>query len=211
MKRERSVPFLLFVGCLVASMPFATGALRREDRIRTPPSNQNVIPPRRVPPNHVRDVDPSPDAACSDETGNRFVDCGNGTVTDTQTGLIWLKNASCFGEQTLLAANTAALEMKSGDCGLGDHSTAGLWRLPTADELVAIRRADCSPSIPNSAGNDCYWTGPWATDVMLGKYWSTTQEEHDLGHAWTMDLSSGDLVLQSTVDPVYLWPVRAGH
>ncbi len=27
----------------------------------------------------------------------RFTDNGDGTVTDNQTGLIWLKNANCFG------------------------------------------------------------------------------------------------------------------
>ena len=29
------------------------------------------------------------------DNANRLVDCGNGTVTDTATGLIWLKNANC--------------------------------------------------------------------------------------------------------------------
>jgi hypothetical protein len=32
----------------------------------------------------------------NDPAGLRFVDCGNGTVQDTQTGLIWLKNANCL-------------------------------------------------------------------------------------------------------------------
>ncbi len=35
---------------------------------------------------------------CFDDA-NRYVDCGNGTVTDTVTGLIWLKNANCFSFQ----------------------------------------------------------------------------------------------------------------
>jgi len=29
----------------------------------------------------------------------RFMDNGNGTVTDNLTGLIWLKNANCFGAE----------------------------------------------------------------------------------------------------------------
>ena len=29
----------------------------------------------------------------------RFTDNGNGTVTDNLTGLIWLKNANCFGKE----------------------------------------------------------------------------------------------------------------
>ncbi|NIQ41785.1 MAG: hypothetical protein GTN85_06885, partial [Pseudomonas stutzeri] len=27
----------------------------------------------------------------------RYVDCGNGTVTDNKTGLVWLKKADCIG------------------------------------------------------------------------------------------------------------------
>ena len=49
----------------------------------------------------VTAVPPLADGACSNPPGvnNRFVDCGNGTVTDTQTGLIWLKKANCFAPQ----------------------------------------------------------------------------------------------------------------
>ena len=36
-----------------------------------------------------------PDGPCFDNA-NRFVDCANGTVTDTSTGLIWMKySATC--------------------------------------------------------------------------------------------------------------------
>jgi hypothetical protein len=45
---------------------------------------------------------------CFDNSGNRYVDCGNGTVTDIVTGLIWLKTANCFGTRDWAAANNAA-------------------------------------------------------------------------------------------------------
>src|SRR5215470_2110950 len=40
---------------------------------------------------------PSPKGAgaCGDKS-KRYADCGNGTVTDTATGLIWLKKVDCF-------------------------------------------------------------------------------------------------------------------
>jgi len=34
-------------------------------------------------------------APCVDKT-KRYVDCGNGTVTDTETGLLWLKHSNCL-------------------------------------------------------------------------------------------------------------------
>lgn len=37
------------------------------------------------------------DPACPDDSGNIYVDCGNGTVTDNRSGLVWLKDADCAG------------------------------------------------------------------------------------------------------------------
>ena len=75
---------------------------------------------------------------------SRFVDNKDGTVTDSLTQLIWLKNLNCFG---FLDWRSAALEVKSlqeGDCGpnpdlaLSDGSSAGDWRLPTMSELCTL-------------------------------------------------------------------------
>ena len=82
------------------------------------------------------------------DNANRYVNCGNGTVTDTVTGLIWLQNANCFSE-IYSAANQAAAGLAAGQCGLTDGSSAGDWRLPTKAEWQAtIARAvglACSP------------------------------------------------------------------
>ncbi len=79
-----------------------------------------------------------PDGPCFDNT-NRYVDCGNGTVTDTVTGLIWLKQADCLANNDWAAANVSAAGLKDGDCGgnLTDRSSPGDWRLPTKDEWSA--------------------------------------------------------------------------
>src|SRR5262245_29769478 len=79
---------------------------------------------------------------CFDNAGtNRFVDCGstglgssNGTVKDVTTGLVWLKNANCFGLTNWADANIKAAALASGQCGLTDGSKAGDWRLATKDE-----------------------------------------------------------------------------
>ena len=36
------------------------------------------------------------DGPCFNDNDNRYQECGNGTVTDTVTGLIWLKKADCL-------------------------------------------------------------------------------------------------------------------
>src|SRR5215475_11535304 len=50
----------------------------------------------------------------------RFTDNNNGTITDNLTGLIWLKNASCFGTQVWDTAITSANGLANGQCGLSD-------------------------------------------------------------------------------------------
>ena len=59
----------------------------------------------------------------------RFVDNGDGTVTDNMTALIWTRNAGCFGTKNWSQALTAANQLASGACGLTDGSIPGQWRL----------------------------------------------------------------------------------
>jgi hypothetical protein len=122
---------------------------------------------------------------CFDNVGtNRFVDCGstglgtsNGTVKDAQTGLVWLKNANCFGLMSWADANIKAAALASGQCGLTDGSKAGDWRLATKDEWMAMFRPGCYPSpggptIPDRLGTRAYAGGtPWATNVQSADYW----------------------------------------
>jgi hypothetical protein len=159
---------------------------------------------------------------CFDNVGtNRFVDCGstgigtsNGTVKDAQTGLVWLKNANCFGSTSWADANIKAGALASGQCGLTDGSKAGDWRLPTKDEWTAMFRPGCSPSpggptIPDRTGNACYAGGtPWAVNVQSADYWSSTTNANPTT-AFALDLLSGNNSGGAKTLNLYAWPVRA--
>ena len=69
---------------------------------------------------------------------DRFTDNGDGTVKDERTGLIWLKNANCYGTQAWTTAMASAAGLNSGECGLTDDSAEGAWHLATKDELQGI-------------------------------------------------------------------------
>ncbi len=73
---------------------------------------------------------------------NRFVDNGNGTITDNATGLVWLKNDNGIGVVWETALNYAE-----------GFEYAGYtdWRLPNAKELHSIVDYTRSPATTGSA------------------------------------------------------------
>ena len=181
--------------------------------------------PTMVTLQQIYDRVPPASDSCFDNSGtNRFVDCGttalgtsNGTVKDTQTGLIWLKNANCFGLTNWADANIKAAALANGQCGLADGSKAGDWRLPTRDEWAAIIKTNCYPSpggptIPDRGGAGCYANGTqWATNVQSNVYWSSSTNTSSPINAWARDLFSSDLSGGVKTLNLYVWPVRIGR
>jgi Protein of unknown function (DUF1566) len=104
------------------------------------------------------------DPPCFDNA-TRYADCGNGTVTDTLTGLVWLRDAACLGQADWATANERATTLRHGACGLSDGSRAGDWRLATEAEWAATilrafqlncRGAGAYPSLTDNAGTGCF-------------------------------------------------------
>jgi hypothetical protein len=73
---------------------------------------------------------------------SRFTSNGDGTISDVLTGLTWVVDANCFGEQSWSSAVTSVRQLASGACGLSDGSEAGDWRLPNVNELMTLVVAD---------------------------------------------------------------------
>jgi len=86
----------------------------------------------------------------------RFVDNGDGTITDTQLNVMWSK-----ATLTDAYVTHAQAEKLCADLDLGGHTD---WRLPTRIELLALvddtryRPAIDSEAFPDTRSDD-YWTG----------------------------------------------------
>ena len=140
----------------------------------------------------------------------RWVDHRDGSVTDTLTGLVWLKDAGCLAPALWADALSAVNHLASGACGLGDGSTAGQWRLPNVWELESV--VDESASAPavsagspfvNVAGS-AYWT---STSYYGGQAGSPT--------AWAIRMSDGRYINDSIGNAklssaLGVWAVRGG-
>ena len=134
----------------------------------------------------------------------RFFDNGDGTVKDNLTGLIWLKNANCFGPQTWAAALTSANSLASPSCSLSDGSTAGQWRLPNRKELMSlVDRSQYNPALPT--GN------PFSSTVQSDSYWSGSTSSGNATNAWGVFMVNGYVGNGNKAYSGYVWPVRAGQ
>ncbi len=158
----------------------------------------------------------------------RFTDNGDGTVTDNLTGLIWLRDANCFGEWCWGEALDLANRLRSGECGLSDGSDEGDWRLPNILELQSlIHYGVIDPALPDTEGTGGRWQdGHPFVNVRSWYYWTSTTYEISYrvstGHAWCVNLFDGH-VAPGTVHTLYhrtvfdksdrflVWPVRSGQ
>jgi len=201
------ISFTLAIGWLIAGVALA-GTLEPPG----PPA------PTMVTQQQLWDAVKPPGCFNNNPTGLRFVDCENGAVQDTQTGLIWLKNANCLPASDWAAANRRAAKLADGTadgtaCGLSDGSKAGMWRLPTVAEWQAIvdpYPSACNPALPAASGTGCYSTGPWATGVSSYYYWSSTSVVGNPDRAWEPYLINGYIGYYSKTYTDHVWPVRGG-
>jgi hypothetical protein len=152
----------------------------------------------------------------------RYEDNGDGTVSDCRTGLIWLKDASCFqleqwaGAQSLVAGlfDGSTNDPNSGDCGLTDGSAAGFWRLATANEWKEMLTSARLQGFTTPALTDAQGRSEWTTDGDVfvgvktsGAYWTNTEASPTL--TWFVDLGLGGLGAGLKLSIKEVWPVRA--
>lgn len=133
----------------------------------------------------------------------RFTDNRDGTVTDHLTGLIWLKNADCFGYINWEDALDASNKLADGECGLSDGSNPGEWRLPNVRELHSlIDHENRGPALPFGH----HFIG------VQDMYWSSTShacKSSDL--ALWVSINCGEVWYYLKEESRYVWPVRGDN
>jgi serine/threonine protein kinase len=133
----------------------------------------------------------------------RYTDNGDGTATDNRTGLIWLKNANCFGKQNWKTAMQRVAKLADGQCGLSDGSKAGDWRLPTKEEWEAmVDKRYIMPALSNTYA---------FFGVQANNYWSSSTYARNMSIAWYVILNNGIVSGYYKNFTSYVWPVRGGH
>lgn len=139
----------------------------------------------------------------------RFKDEGNGTVEDTLTDLIWLKNANCFGLMNWSQALEAVSTLASGMCGLTDDSVAGNWRVPNVKELQSlIDFGFFGPALSNAAGTAHWEENDAFSGVQSAAYWTSTTYAGAPDGVYSVVLDVGYTFVDTKESTVRVWPVR---
>ena len=156
----------------------------------------------------------APLAAQGKKMPPRFVDNGDGTVTDNKTGLMWEKKTDSnvndyytwssngtAADGTLFTSFLATMRCDisaDGSCGLAGHYD---WRIPNISELQTI--VDCSK--PNCL--DPIF-GPTPAQSL---YWSASTNANDPTLTWNVDVVSGLVVGDIKVLTDHVRAVRGGR
>jgi hypothetical protein len=137
-------------------------------------------------------------------SGERFIDNKNSTITDTKTGLIWIKNPH----------TDLPKEFKSGmpwqqaigvckDLNFAGHKD---WRLPTIEELISIIDWEAGAKSNESTINTKFFP-----DTKTSWYWTITSCPWDAGHARVVNFSFGSVGNWDKDVSNYVRPVRSSQ
>lgn len=162
----------------------------------------------------------------------RFIDNGDGTVSDTKTGLMWEKKTTdgslhdvsktftwSTGDNNFDGtAKTAFLDLLNDVAGSGAHCFAGYcdWRLPDEDgqnppgtgpkELETI--LDYTQGYCGGGTGPCVFPALGPTHSF--GYWSATTGPGNPGFAWDVYFVDGSVFDDGKAGPSYVRAVRSG-
>ena len=149
-----------------------------------------------------------------------YVDNGDGTVTDTNTGLMWekLSRDGSIHDKELLYTWAQAFAVKV--AGLNALAFAGYtdWRVPNVNELYSLAKLDqYSPAVSSPAFHwncvvGCTVLTCSCTYTQLAVYWTSTSEQQYPGAAaWVVGFHDGTVFRRDKVHtPAHVRAVRGG-
>jgi len=135
----------------------------------------------------------------------RFTDNGDGTVTDTLTGLMWLKDGGCFRKSWSSAITTISdFNTNPGKYPCRYYASAySDWRLPNIKELESL--------VNYGVSNSASWINVNGfTNLNSSTYWSSTTYLGNTSQAWTVDMKAGVSKYSGKYSTYYVLPVRSG-
>ncbi|MGB9715575.1 MAG: DUF1566 domain-containing protein [Thermodesulfovibrionales bacterium] len=134
----------------------------------------------------------------------RFIDNGDGTITDNLTGLMWLKDGGCLKKKKWSnSLDTIAYFNNNPEYYNCMEYTANYsdWRLPDVKELESL----INYGVPNSAE---WLNSQGFMNMNSFYYWSSTTHQANYRYAWIVKMSNGRREYDLKFNRYYILPVR---
>lgn len=134
----------------------------------------------------------------------RFVDNGDGTVTDTLTGLMWLKDGGCLKKRNWSDALVSIIEMNANperySCE-GYSADYTDWRMPNIREMESlINYGEPDSSVWLDTGGFTNINGSW--------YWSSTTNINKPNKAYAVNMTKTKRKFITKKKKTFVIPVR---
>ena len=133
----------------------------------------------------------------------RFIDNGDGTVTDIETDLMWMKDVSCLGSvnwqaglETLKAFNSDSVSFNCQESAVTVYDD---WSMPNRNELRSL--ISYSTDLPALATD-------FPADEIKPYYWTSTSMASHPEMAYGVYMGTGELTVSPKREEKYIWPVR---
>ncbi len=133
----------------------------------------------------------------------RFIDNKDGTITDTKTSLIWVKNPHTDLPEKF--KNFMVWEDALQACKALDFAKYKDWRLPSIEELREL------VDYTKGAGNDPAIDTKFFPDTKTSWYWSSTPCAWYSSSAWFVYFRSGSVHGGGKDGSYYVRPVRSSQ
>jgi hypothetical protein len=141
------------------------------------------------------------------QSNARFVDNGDGTVTDTASGLMWIKSTP----SPLFKHAVTWFEAKK-ECENMEYAGYNDWRLPTIKEWKTI--IDTKYQFPALIEPN-----PFQNVIVKFAYWSSSEYDHGMNYecdsngcaprSYIVQLYFGSINNQRKDVRAFVWPVRS--
>ncbi len=135
---------------------------------------------------------------------SRFSDHGDGTVTDTQTELMWAKCAEGLRDSACSTGSASTHNWKAALVLADSSELAGYddWRLPNLNELDSIVERQCySPAINLSV----------FPNTPASLFWSASPNANNSNLAWVVNFSHGNSSSSYRSNDLQVRLVRSGQ
>jgi hypothetical protein len=171
-----------------------------------------------IPPNNTPNADQSPQnpGPQGGRTIGQYIDHGNGTITDTKTGLMWKRCSEGLSGVNCENGETGKYTWDDAVSPFKNLAYAGYsdWRLPTIDELKTLlycsngvnNRGNCNDGSERPTVNQQAFPNTKATF-----FWSGSPYAGDSDYAWYVNFGSGGSYTYYRFDNHAVRLVRGGQ